>query len=76
MSVERSVLRMISDQIGEEVTDISKTKIELGLDSLDELELVMQTEDEFDVELHDCDLEKVSTINGFIALIKKGRNHE
>jgi len=43
----------------------------LGVDSLDVVELVMELEEEFDVNIPDDEAEKIRTIADFIRLIRK-----
>jgi acyl carrier protein len=42
---------------------------DLGADSLDEVELIMALEEEFDVEIPDADADTVKTVGDAIALI-------
>ena len=42
---------------------------DLGADSLDNIELIMAFEEEFDVEISDDDGEKVQTVGGAVDLI-------
>jgi acyl carrier protein len=49
------------------------TTVALGLDSLDEIEIVMSLEDEFNNELPDANLEEVTTIQQLVDLVDKTR---
>ena len=56
---------IVSDQLGVEAGEIqaeSKIADDLGADSLDVVELVMQLEDEFDIEVPDEAAESIRTI--------------
>ncbi|MBK6940140.1 MAG: acyl carrier protein [Planctomycetes bacterium] len=44
---------------------------DLGADSLDTVELVMEFEDEFDINIPDEDAEKIQTVGDAIDYIKK-----
>jgi acyl carrier protein len=44
---------------------------DLGADSLDTVELVMEFEDEFDVNIPDEDAEKIQTVGDAIKYIKE-----
>ena len=71
--VER-VAKIVSDRLG---VDDSKVKPEatfkedLGADSLDVVELVMELEDEFDLEISDEDAEKITTVGDVIQYIER-----
>jgi len=68
------VRAIISDQLmvePEEVTDESSFVEDLGADSLDTVELIMEFEDYFGVEISDEDAEKISTVGEAIAYMKK-----
>ena len=45
---------------------------DLGADSLDQVELIMAMEEEFDLSIPDEDAEKITTVKDAIAYIKKG----
>ena len=70
--VER-VTKVIVDRLG---VDESEVKIEasfrddLGADSLDVVELVMELEDEFDMEISDDDAEKIGTVGDAVSYIE------
>jgi len=44
---------------------------ELGLDSLDVVELLLQLEEEYDVHFDDVDMSKLSTVNDLLNEISK-----
>ena len=68
------VAKIVSDRLG---VDDSKVKPEatfkedLGADSLDVVELVMELEDEFDLEISDEDAEKITTVGDVIQYIER-----
>ncbi|MFX3674137.1 MAG: acyl carrier protein [Paenisporosarcina sp.] len=70
--VER-VTKVIVDRLG---VDESEVKMEasfrddLGADSLDVVELVMELEDEFDMEISDEDAEQISTVGSAVSYIE------
>ena len=72
-TVLERVSKVIVDRLG---VDESEIKIEasfredLGADSLDVVELVMELEDEFDMEISDEDAEKIATVGDAISYIE------
>jgi acyl carrier protein len=65
---------IISEQLMvdlEEVTDESSFVEDLGADSLDTVELIMEFEDEFGIEISDEDAEKISSVGEAIAYLEK-----
>jgi acyl carrier protein len=63
---------IIADQLGLDKNDIhadSKFRDDLGTDSLDEVELVMAAEEEFDTEISDEAAEKIETVEDAVKLI-------
>lgn len=72
--IVKKVRAIISDQLmvdPSEVTDASSFVEDLGADSLDTVELIMEFEDEFGVEISDEDAEKISTVGEAIAYMSK-----
>ncbi|KXH79953.1 acyl carrier protein [Sporosarcina sp. HYO08] len=67
------VTKVIVDRLG---VDESEVKLEasfrddLGADSLDVVELVMELEDEFDTEISDDDAEKIGTVGDAVSFIE------
>lgn len=72
-TVLERVSKVIVDRLG---VDESEVKVEasfredLGADSLDVVELVMELEDEFDMEISDEDAEKIATVGDAINYIE------
>lgn len=53
-----------------DVTESSKLVEDLGADSLDQVELVMQFEETFGIEIPDEDLSQLTTVEGIIDYIQ------
>ncbi|PWI57352.1 acyl carrier protein [Sulfoacidibacillus thermotolerans] len=67
------VKRIVVDRLGVEeaqVTPEASFKDDLGADSLDVVELVMELEDEFDLEISDEDAEKITTVGDVVKYIE------
>lgn len=56
---------------GEKVKPESDLMRDLGLDSLDTVEMTLALEEQFEIEIPDSDLEDVSTVNDAIDLIER-----
>lgn len=54
-----------------EITEETLFKDDLGVDSLDLLELVMAFEEEYNIELNPEELEGISTVGDIMEFIKK-----
>lgn len=66
------VLKIITDQLGvteDEVVEEAKFIEDLGADSLDTVELIMELEDEFDLEIPDEEAEKLQSVNDALSYI-------
>jgi acyl carrier protein len=73
-SVEEKVKEIIVKQMGvnkDQVTPETSFINDLGADSLDTVELVMELEDAFDVSIPDEDAEKIQTVGDAINYIKE-----
>ncbi|GIN18975.1 MULTISPECIES: acyl carrier protein [Siminovitchia] len=71
--IQERVTKIIVDRLGVEESKVeleSSFKDDLGADSLDVVELVMELEDEFDMEISDEDAEKISTVGDAVNYIK------
>ena len=73
-SVEERVRKIVVEQLGvkeEEVTLESSFVDDLGADSLDTVELVMELEEEYDINIPDDVAEKIQTVGQAIDHISK-----
>ena len=71
MSTFDKVKDIIIDKLGVEEEKISADASfvdDLGADSLDTVELIMQLEEEFGIEIPDDDAEKITTVQAAIDL--------
>ncbi|MBU8566502.1 acyl carrier protein [Virgibacillus pantothenticus] len=53
----------------DEITKLTEFKEDLGLDSLDLVELIMELEEEFDITIEDEDASKFTTVNDALSHI-------
>ena len=73
-SVEERVIDIVAEQLGVEKEKISRDSNfvnDLGADSLDTVELVMELEEEFDINIPDEVAEKIQTVGEAISHIDK-----
>lgn len=73
-SVEEKVKKIIVEQLDvaeEDVVPGASFVDDLGADSLDQVELIMAMEEEFNVSVPDEDAEKIQTVKDAIDYIKK-----
>ena len=74
-SVEEKVKKIICEQLDvpeEDVVPEASFVDDLGADSLDQVELIMAMEEEFDLSVPDEDAEKIATVQDAIDYIKNG----
>jgi acyl carrier protein len=67
------VTKIVVDRLNVEESEVkleASFKEELGADSLDVVELVMEFEDEFDMEISDDDAEKIATVGDAVNYIQ------
>ncbi len=68
------IKKIISEQLGvseDKITPEAKFTDDLGADSLDTVELVMELETEFDCEIPDEEAEKIVTVADALSYIEK-----
>ena len=73
LSVEEKVKQIVVNQLGvEESSVVAKAKFieDLGADSLDIVELVMEFEKEFNIDIPDEDAEKLRTVGDAVAYLE------
>ena len=77
-SVEEKVKAIIVDKLKVELEDVSEDKDivrDLGADSLDQVELVMELEEQFNVEeIPEEEAAKLKTVGDVIEYVKKRQN--
>ena len=54
-----------------EVSDTASFQQDLGADSLDTVELIMEFEKEFNIQISDEDAEKIQTVSDVVKYIEK-----
>ena len=68
------IKEIIIDKLGIEeskITNEARFIEDLGADSLDTVELIMQFEEEFDIEISDEDAEKLTTVGKSVDFINE-----
>ena len=74
MSVESRVKEIVMDKLNvtaEQVVDDASFVEDLGADSLDQAELVLALEDEFNLQISDKDSENIMNVGKAITYIKE-----
>ena len=72
-NVEEKVYNIVCEQLGQSRDKLTRETSfinDLGADSLDTVELVMEFEDEFDINIPDEDAEKIQTVGQAVDYIK------
>ncbi len=72
--VRAKVIKIVAEHLDVEeskVTDTSSFVDDLGADSLDQVELVMAFEEEFNIEIPDEAAEKIATVSDAVSFIEK-----
>jgi acyl carrier protein len=70
------ITKIVVDRLGVDEADVkpeASFKDDLGADSLDVVELVMELEDEFDMEISDEHAEKISTVGDAVNYIQNNQ---
>ncbi len=75
-SVQERVIDIVAEQLGvdkEKVTTETSFVNDLGADSLDTVELVMELEEEFDITIPDDAAEKIQTVGQAVQYIENSQ---
>ena len=73
-NIEQRVKKIVAEQLGvneAEIKNESSFVDDLGADSLDTVELVMEFEEEFDITIPDEEAEKIQTVGQAIDYIEQ-----
>ena len=76
-SVQERVTDIVAEQLGvdkEKITPETSFVNDLGADSLDTVELVMELEEEFDITIPDDAAEKIQTVGQAITFIESSQS--
>lgn len=74
--IKEKVIKIVSEQMGVDKSTITlETSFvnDMGADSLDTVELVMEFEDEFELSIPDEEAEKIQTIGAAVEYISKAQ---
>jgi acyl carrier protein len=72
-SIRDKVIKIVCEQMGQSEDKVNEDTSfinDLGADSLDTVELVMELEDEFDLSIPDEEAEKIKTVGDAIKYIE------
>ncbi|MCR9294335.1 MAG: acyl carrier protein [bacterium] len=75
-SVEERVIDIVAEQLGVDKEKVSRDTHfvnDLGADSLDTVELVMELEEEFDISIPEDSAEKIQRVGEAIDFIEKAQ---
>jgi len=73
-TIRERVVKIVCEQMGttpEKIADTTHFVNDLGADSLDTVELVMEFEDEFELSIPDEDAEKIATVGDAVKYIEE-----
>lgn len=75
MNIEEQILQIIAEEFKKSESDIRKAKkwSDLGLDSLDTVELIMKIEDSFNITFEDEETQGINTFEDLVTLINAKR---
>jgi len=75
--IAEKVKQIIVDKLGvdeSEITNAASFTNDLGADSLDTVELIMEFEKEFDIAIPDEEAEKIGTVGDAITYLEKAKS--
>lgn len=74
LSQEETIFRLIAEQFSVPVKEINidmHLVNDLNADSLDSIEIIVECEKEFDIEIDDDDLENIQTVKDIVYLVQE-----
>ena len=74
MNINKKIIQIVAEQLGlneDEISPDSALIDDLGADSLDTVELIMEFEKAFDIQIPDEDAEKIATVGDAIKYIEE-----
>ena len=77
--IVKKIKQLLSEQLGlivEEVLEESNIMTDYNADSLDAVEITMETEDLFDIKIEDPEADKISTVKSLIDLVENKLKEE
>ena len=72
--IEAKVKAIIADKLGVEESQVvneANFQTDLGADSLDTVEMIMEFEKEFEIQIPDEDTQKIATVGDAIAYVEE-----
>ncbi len=75
--IKGKIKEIIVDKNGvepEQVTDNASFETDLGMDSLDRVELMMEVEKEFKIAIPDDEAEKAHTLNDCVEIVERAQH--
>ncbi|QDV65262.1 MULTISPECIES: acyl carrier protein [Crateriforma] len=78
-SIEERVVDIVAEQLGvdkEKITRETSFVNDLGADSLDTVELVMELEEEFDISIPDESAEKIQKVGEAVDFIESAKGED
>lgn len=75
-NIEQRVINIFANQVGtspENIT-LNSTSSSLSMDSLDDVEVIMTLEEEFEIEICDNDADKLTSVQKTIEFVSKELN--
>ena len=74
--IQEKIVKIICEQLDVPEADVTITASfvdDLGADSLDQVELIMAMEEEFDISIPDDDAEKIATVKDAIDYVNNAQ---
>ena len=77
MNIEKTLVRLIANQAKADIGDIEMHYHlidDIGMDSLDMVELITAVEKEFGIEIQDDEIENILTVEAIVKYVKQKLN--